>query len=104
MRPPRPGNNSSSTDDEVVLFFVGCVAFVAVLASAGLLWAKGVGWLVQHQLLLPAAAHPLLPVPGGAGAGLDLPRIAAAAGVLLALVAWAGSAVRRAVTARGAVE
>jgi hypothetical protein len=38
-------------------------------------WARIVSWLVDHGLLAPADAHPLLPLPGSGGAGLDVARL-----------------------------
>lgn len=100
---PRP-TSSTSPDDEFVLFIVACVVLVTILGSAGVFWATGVGWLVEHQVLVPAAQHPLLGLPGSSGAGLDGPRVAVVAGVVLALVASAVSAVRRAISRRGTIE
>lgn len=102
---PRPRQASgTSPDDEFVLFTVGCVALVTILGSAGFFWATGMSWLVEHQVLVSAGQHPLLRVPGGAGVGLDGPRVAVVVGVVLAGVAWAVSAVRRAIARRGTIE
>lgn len=102
---PRPRTApSTSPDDEFVLFIVACVALVTVLGSAGFFWATGVGWLVEHHVLVPAGQHPLLRIPAGAGAGLDGPRVAIVIGAVLAVLAWAVSAVRRAIARRGTLE
>lgn len=100
---PRPAS-STSPDDEFVLFVIACVVLVTILGSAGLFWATGVGWLVEHQVLVPASQHPLMRMPGGAGAGLDAPRVAVVAGAVLALLAWGVSAARRAIARRGTIE
>lgn len=90
-----PPTARSSDDDEFLLFIIGAVALSVAVGSIGVLWFKGVDWMVQHQLLIAASRHPVLAVPGSAGAGLDTPRLAVVAGVLLALLAWAGSTLRR---------
>ncbi len=100
---PRPAS-STSPDDEFVLFIVGCVVLVTVLGSAGFFWATGMGWLVEHQILVPASQHPVLRMPGGSGAGLDSPRVAVGLGVIVAVLAWAVSAARRAIARRGTIE
>lgn len=102
---PRPRQASgTSPDDEFVLFIVACIALVTVLGSAGFFWATGLGWLVEHHVLVPAGQHPLLKIPGGDGPGLDGPRIAVVVGAVLAVLAWAVSAVRRAIARRGTIE
>lgn len=100
---PRPAP-STSPDDEFVLFIVACVALVTILGSAGFFWATGIGWLVEHQVLVPAGEHPLLRIPAGSGAGLDGPRVTIVVGFALAVLAWAVSAVRHAIARRGTIE
>lgn len=96
--PPPPVR--SSDDDTFLLFIIGAVALSVAVGSIGVLWLKGVNWMLQHQLLVAASQHPVLTVPGGAGAGLDVPRACVVAGLLLALLAWAGSAFARMLAAR----
>lgn len=102
MSNPNPA--ASSPDDEFVLFIVGCVAAAALVGSAGLVWLKGVGWLVEHQVLVPASQHPLLALPSAAGAGLDLSRLAVLCAVVIALIAWAASAVHHRIAAARSIE
>lgn len=91
--PSSSGNGLAATpQEEILLIHVGLAALTVALGSAGVLWLKGSTWLVAHQVLVPAAAHPVLTVPGAGGAGLDLPRVAVAAAVVVALVACALSA------------
>jgi hypothetical protein len=99
-----PNTGTSSADDEFVLFIVGCVAAAALVGSAGLFWLTGVGWLVEHQVLVSAAEHPLVALPDAGGAGLDLSRLAVVAAVVIALVAWAASAIHHRVAAARSVE
>lgn len=55
-----------------------------------------VGWLLEYQVLVPAAGDPLLKIPAAGGAGLDLARLVIALGVLMGLiVAAAGVLARR---------
>lgn len=94
--PSRGSGVANSPDEEVILVVLGALALSALVGSVGVVWVAGVGWLVEHHILVPAAAHPLLEVPGAAGAGLDLPRVAIAVALLLAVVAVTVSAARRA--------
>ncbi len=93
----------SSDDDEFLLFIIGAIALSVAVGSVGVLWLKGVRWMLQHQLLVAASHHPVLTVPSSAGAGLDMPRLCVVAGVVLGLLAWAGSAVRRRLASRESV-
>jgi len=102
MSSPNPA--TSSADDEFVLFIVGCVAAAALLGSAGLVWLKGVGWLVEQKVLVAASEHPLVVLPNAAGAGLDLSRLAVLAAVVIALIAWAASAIHHRVAAARSIE
>ena len=95
---------TSSADDEFVLFIIGCVAAAALVGSAGFFWLKGVTWLVEHQILVPASQHPLVALPSSDGAGLDLSRLAVLAAVLIALIAWAASAIHHRLAASRTVE
>jgi hypothetical protein len=98
-----PPSASSKDDDEFVLLIVVVVALTVAVGSIGVFWLKVVRWMLRHQLLVAAADHPVLTVPGSAGAGLDWPRLCVVAGVLLGLLAWAGSAVRRRLASRESV-
>ena len=69
--PPRGSGVANSPDEEVILVVVGALALSALVGSVGLVWVAGARWLVEHHVLVPAAAHPLLEIPGAAGAGLE---------------------------------
>lgn len=97
-------NLTTSADDEFVLFIIGCLAAAALVGSAGLVWLKGVGWLVEHQVLVPASQRPLLALPFSDGAGLDMSRLAVLCAVLLALIAWAASAIHHRIAAARSIE
>lgn len=88
-----PGSGHTSTDDLFVLSVVGVLALGGLSVAAG--WHAVVAWLTTHGVLVPAQRRPLIGVPGTAGAGLDLARLALVAAVLLLLVAVAISAVHR---------
>jgi len=48
-------------------------------------WNHIAAWLVDNGILAPAADHPLVPVPGTGGAGIDGARIAV---VVVAIIVW----------------
>ena len=99
MSNPAPRNSNGIADtpqEELVLIHVALAAVAIVVGSAGALWLQGSVWLVEHKVLVARAAQPLIEVPGTAGAGLDLPRIAIALSLVLAALAGAVSAARRA--------
>ncbi|ACZ32447.1 hypothetical protein Xcel_3448 (plasmid) [Xylanimonas cellulosilytica DSM 15894] len=101
MNSTQLGNGIADTpEEEVILIVVGLGALGLIAGSLGLFWDKTIAWLLTHGLLLPAAARPLLEIPGTDGAGLDLMRAAIAAGVLLALIAVVVSSAVRAIRRR----
>lgn len=90
------GNGLADTpEEEVLLIHIAMAAAALLLGSAGVIWLKGATWLVEHHVLVAAAKTPLVELPSSGGAGLDLPRIAIIAGVVIAGLAWAISAIRR---------
>ena len=91
---------TSRGDDDVIVFVVPAVAAPTAIGSGGVVWLTGVGWLVEHHVLVPAAVHPALALPACAGAGLDGTRLAIGVGIVVALMAVGVSAVRRRVAAR----
>lgn len=93
-------SNGISDSDRVALTFLGLLGLPTLLAFAGIWWGNGVRWLVTHQVLVGADDHPLLPIPGLAGAGLDLPRATIAAAVVVTAIVVAISAARRALVRR----
>lgn len=99
MQQTSPGSQISD-DDRVVLTFLGLFALPGLLGAAGYLWSHGLDWLVQHHVLIGAAADPLLPIPGCAGAGLDGARLAIAAGLLAIGLVVTVSAIRWALVRR----
>ena len=95
MNSSAAGSGRTSDDDLFVLCVVGSLSLGAAGAAAVAWWAQAVSWLLEHQVLVAADERPLLTVPGGAGAGLDLPRLALLAAALLVTVSAAVGAVRR---------
>lgn len=91
---------ADSPQEELVLIHAGLIALGLIAGSAGALWLKGATWLVEHHILVPGAAGPILTIPGTAGAGLDLPRLAIAAAVVLAGIAVLVSSLCRIVRRR----
>lgn len=71
------------SDDGLIMLQFGVLA-VGAAGGVGALYAAGVDWLVDHGVFV---RHPVLALPGLADAGLDWPRIVAAAGILFAFVA-----------------
>jgi len=84
-----------SDTDIIVMVVVGMMALGSVGAIAVVVWQKVVSWCLEHGLLVPSSASPLLSVPGVGGAGLDLSRIFVVAAVLAAVVAVTARGVRR---------
>lgn len=95
---PRGGSNglADTPEEELLIIHVAMAVLALLFASAGALWLQGSAWLVEHQVLVAHTAQPLVEVPGTAGAGFDLPRLAIAAGLVLAGLATVVSAARRA--------
>ncbi len=101
LNSPQRGNGLADTpEEELLLIHVALVAAGVVLGSASAIWLMGATWLVEHQILVAQSADPLLEIPGTNGAGLDLPRVAVAAGVIVAILTIAVSAARRAFARR----
>ena len=95
------GNGLADTpEEEVLLIHVGLALLGIVAASAGAFWLTGVTWLVERQVLVTAKAEPLVQIPGSGGAGLDIPRLAIIAAVLVATLVSAVSSARRAISRR----
>ena len=94
------GPPTSSPVEEFILLILGCAAAATLLGRpacsgqrGGLARrASGSGRRRQN--------HPVVAVPGCAGAGLDGPRLAITAATMLALLAWLVSAVCRWLAAR----
>ena len=78
-----------------MLLVLGVLGLGGVGTFAVTGWGKVVTWLLAHQVLVAAPAHPLLAVPHAGGAGLDLPRLALLAAVVLLLLICLAGAVRR---------
>lgn len=98
---PYRGNGLADTpEEEVLLIHVGLALLGIVAASAGAFWLKGTTWLVEHHVLVSAPSGPLVQIPGAAGAGLDVPRLAILAALLVATLVTAVSSARRAIALR----
>lgn len=89
-------SHSSSDGDILVMILGGALLLGSATTITALAWSKILTWGLQHQVLLPTAANPMLVLPASGGAGVDLPRLAVAGAVLLAvLVASASRATRK---------
>lgn len=89
--------HAGSSDGNVLVMIL---AAALLLGSAGTVltvaWSKVLTWCLRQQVLLPAAANPLLVLPHSGGAGLDLPRLAVASAVLAGVLAvTAGAATHK---------
>lgn len=90
----------SSDGDVLTMLAVGMLLLGSAGTGVALAWSKILTWSLEQQVLLPAAADPMVVIPGSDGAGLDVPRIAVAAAVLLVVLAVAGGVATRAVRGR----
>lgn len=84
-----------SDSDIIVMIVVGMMVLGSAGAIAAVAWQKVVTWCLEHGLLLPPTASPMLSIPGTTGAGLDLSRIFVVVAVVAALVALTARSVRR---------
>lgn len=73
-------HNSDSDDDGLILIQLGVVA-VGMTGGIGVVYATGLGFLVQHGILI--TDNPVVAIPGREGIGLDWPRVLVVAGVAL---------------------
>ena len=85
----------TSDDDLFLLLIVGMLSLGAIGGLLTTMWSRALAWLLEHQVVVPALQHPLVALPGSAGAGLDLPRLALAAAAALLLLAALVGAIRR---------
>lgn len=97
--------NGRTDDDDIFTLSMMAFGSIGLIASAGgaialSYWHQSVRWMIHHDVLVPRRHQPLLEVPYGRGAGLDLPRLILITAVLLALLALAVHAVRRRLAAR----
>lgn len=68
--------------------FLGAVLFgvpALIVGSVTTGWANATDWMLDHQVLLPASADPVLALPAAGGAGLDWSRIVIAFGAFAVL-------------------
>jgi hypothetical protein len=86
----RSGSKQKAPDDEKSgdLFWAVIAAAMfgvptIILGSVTTAWADATGWMLDHQILVPEAADPLVALPAAEGAGLDWARIAIVAGALV---------------------
>lgn len=93
------GPSSTSDDDLFMLCLIGFGVLVVAAGSAATWWTQVVGWLLEHQIAVSAQQRPLLVLPNGGGAGLDMPRVAVAAAAVLLLMVAAAGAIRQYVRA-----
>lgn len=95
---------ADTPEDEYVIIHALAVFALAAFSALGVLWYKGVGWLVVHQMLIPSSAHPVLVLPYTRGTGLDWSRILILVAAVVGLLALAISAARRAALRRRAAQ
>ncbi len=86
-----------SDTDIIVMVVVGMMVLGSVGAIAAVAWQKVITWCLAHGLLVPSDASPMLSIPGGDGAGLDLSRILVAAAVVVVVLAVSARGLRGAV-------
>lgn len=72
------------TPEELLVTMTGLVIVGGgIFASTGSRASRLLEWLLSRDIVVPAAADPVLTIPGADGAGLDLPWLAITAGVLV---------------------
>lgn len=82
--------SAQSGDDDLFTWLTAIVLFASGASAAALAaWGKIVTWLLEHKIIVPAAADPTVVIPSTVGAGLDLPRIVIAMAALIAIGAFA---------------
>lgn len=90
MSTPQKSNpfGEMSPGEEILLLKLGLIAGVTVAGSifTAATWHKVVRWLVDHEVLVPAEAAPLIEFPASQGAGLDAGRTALAVAAVVFLV------------------
>lgn len=89
----RPTESSVSESEKEILTWLAI--FAVTLGVPVLLWTKATVWLVHNHVLVSAQARPLWHLPGAAGAGLDLPRLAVLIGLGVGLAAIVLTRARR---------
>jgi hypothetical protein len=77
------------------LTLLSLAASVAAAVLTAATWHRLLGWLVGQGVLVPADRSPLVALPAGGGIGVDAPRLAIAAAVLVFTVVCLVAAVRR---------
>jgi hypothetical protein len=80
-------SEATTPGEEMLLIYIGMAALAGLLGSVGLFWVQGTAWLVRHHVLVAAARRPFVSIAGAGGDGLDLPRLAIAIAVVLAVLA-----------------
>lgn len=87
--------NTARPDPTMEKISAGILVVIAAGAVAGslpLLWSQAMAWAVQHRILIPASAAPLVSFPHANGAGLDMGRVAIICGIVVMGIAAAVSA------------
>jgi hypothetical protein len=102
MSPSKESKETKEQPNDLVWAFLGAVLFgvpALIVGGATTGWTNATDWMLEHQVLLPASADPVLPLPATDGAGLDWTRIGLALGglavVSLTLRIVAGLVARR---------
>ena len=85
-----------NTDEQLILMVLAALAAPTLLGLVVVFWRRIVTWAVRSGALAPARSHPLIELPSAGGAGLDVPRLAIVAAVVVGLAVLSGSFARRA--------
>lgn len=95
MSSPRPTVGGGFSDNDLMVILLVLVLFGGSIAAAALgYWHTVAAWLVDHRVLLAGSDHPLLRLPGFAGAGIDAARIFIAVAVVAVAVIAAVHTIR----------
>lgn len=94
--PNCPVKGQVSADEQLIFMLLAALAAPTLLGLVVVFWRRIVAWAVRAGVLTPARSHPLIELPSAGGAGLDVPRLAIVAAVVVGLAVLSGSFARRA--------
>lgn len=79
---------ATEKSNDLAWAFVAAVLFgvpALIVGSATTGWANATDWMLEHRIMIPASADPVLTLPATDGAGLDWLRIGIVFGAFVVL-------------------